>query len=111
MPAISSTDSSLSLNSTFSGKPVRILHVVGGMNRAGVEMWLMNILRRIDRTQFQVDFLVYSDQHYAFSDEINSLGSRIIPCTKLSRPWLYAADFKRIVQQYGPYDIVHSHSS
>lgn len=110
MSALNSPDSALPLNSTLPCKPVRILHVVGGMNRAGVEMWLMNILRRIDRTQFQMDFLVFSDQNYAFSDEINLLGSRIIPCTELSRPWIYAADFKRIVQRYGPYDIIHSHS-
>ncbi len=110
MSDISSKDLASPLNPTSLSKPVRILHVVGGMNRAGVEMWLMNILRRIDRTQFQMDFLVHSNQHYAFTDEIKSLGSQIIPCPELSRPWLYAADFKRIIQQYGPYDIVHSHS-
>jgi hypothetical protein len=30
-------------------RPLRILQVVGGMNRAGTETWLMHILRQVDR--------------------------------------------------------------
>ncbi|MDK2801602.1 MAG: hypothetical protein PWQ70_3221 [Clostridiales bacterium] len=30
-------------------KPIRVLHVVGGMNRGGTETWLMHILRNTDR--------------------------------------------------------------
>ena len=36
--------------------PIRILHAVGGMNRGGVETWLMHVLRRIDRRRFKMDF-------------------------------------------------------
>ncbi len=47
-------------------KPVRILHVVGGMNRGGVETWLMHVLRNIDREQYQMDFLVHTTEPYAY---------------------------------------------
>ena len=33
---------------------IRILHVVGGLNRGGVETWLMHVLRHIDRDRFQL---------------------------------------------------------
>ncbi len=89
--------------------PIRILHVVGGMNQGGIETWLMHILRHIDRDRFHIDFLVHTTQSCAYDDEIRSLGSQIIPCLHPSRPWLYAHNFKRILNKYGSYDIVHSH--
>lgn len=87
----------------------RILHVVGGMNRGGVETWLMHVLRNIDRDEFQIDFLVHTVQDCAFDEEIRSLGSRIVPCLSPSNPIQYANNFYRILREYGPYDIVHSH--
>ncbi|MDJ0617722.1 MAG: glycosyltransferase family 1 protein [Calothrix sp. MO_192.B10] len=91
-------------------RPIRILHVVGGMVRGGIETWLMHILRHIDRDRFQMDFLVHTLEPCAYDEEIRALGSRIIPCP-LQRwlPWVYAANFKKILREYGPYDIVHSH--
>ncbi len=91
-------------------RPIRILHVVGGMVRGGIETWLMHILRHIDRDRFQMDFVVNTPEPCAYDEEILALGSRIIPCP-LQRwlPWVYAANFKKILREYGPYDIVHSH--
>jgi glycosyltransferase involved in cell wall biosynthesis len=89
--------------------PIRILHVVGGMNRAGIETWLMHILRHINRDRFQMDFLVHTTEPCAYDEEIRSLGSRIIPCLERSKPWLYARNFQRILSEYGAYHIVHSH--
>lgn len=90
-------------------RPIRILHVVGGMERGGVETWLMHILRNIDRNRFQMDFLVHTSRPCAYDNEIRSLGSRIIPCLYPQRPLQYAYHFKQILHQYGPYDVVHSH--
>jgi glycosyltransferase involved in cell wall biosynthesis len=88
---------------------IRILHAVGGMNRAGTETWLMHILRNIDRDRFQMDFLVHTDQPCAYDEEIHALGSKIIPCLDRSKPWLYSRNLKRVLREYGPYDIIHSH--
>ena len=90
-------------------RPIRILHVVGGMNRGGVETWLMHVLRNIDRDRFQMDFLVHTEKPCPYDDEARALGSKIIPCLSPSKPWLYGRNFKRILREYGPYDIVHSH--
>ncbi len=90
-------------------KSIRILHVAHVMNRGGIETWLLDILRQIDRESFQMDFLVHTPQPGAYSEEFRTLGSRIIPCLDLSRPWQYAANFKQILREYGPFDVVHSH--
>ena len=90
-------------------RSIRILHVVGWMDRGGLETWLMHILRHIDRDRFQMDFLVETTHKCAYDDEIRALGSQIIPCQHTHQPWIYASDFKQILREYGPYDIVHSH--
>ncbi|WP_407884516.1 glycosyltransferase family 1 protein [Scytonema sp. NUACC26] len=88
---------------------VRILHVLGSMNRGGIETWLMEILRHIDRDRYKMDFLVHTTQPAAYDEEIRGFGSRILPCLYPSRPWSYALNFQRIMREFGPYDIVHSH--
>lgn len=88
---------------------VRVLHVVGAMNRGGAETWLMHILRHIDRERFQMDFVVHTTRPAAYDDEIRALGSQIIPCLHPRYPLTYAHNLKRILREYGPYDIIHSH--
>lgn len=90
-------------------KPLRILHIVGAMNRGGAETWLMHVLRHIDREQYQMDFLVHTPQPCAYDAEIRALGSQIIPCLHYSKPWIYAQNFKKVLRDYGPYDVIHSH--
>lgn len=85
------------------------MHVVGGMNRGGVETWLMHVLRNIDRERFQMDFLVHTAETCAYDEEIRALGSHILPCLSPSRPLKYASRFRRILAANGPYDVIHSH--
>lgn len=37
---------------------IRVLHVIGAMDRGGAETMIMNLYRAIDRTKEQFDFLV-----------------------------------------------------
>ena len=97
------------MNLAPSRPPIRILHVVGMMDRGGAETWLMHILRNIDRHSFQMDFLVSTTAVCAYDEEIRALGGRIIPCTGPSNPLKYAQKFTQILRESGPYDIVHSH--
>ena len=53
--------------------PIRILQIIGLLDRGGVEVWLMNVLRNIDRSEFQIDFLVHVDYPCAFDDEARQL--------------------------------------
>src|ERR1700733_11910503 len=88
---------------------MRILHVLGKLDRGGVETWLVQVLRHIDRQKYQMDFLVHSESPGAYDEEVRALGSRIIPCLHPSNPVMYARNFRRALRQYGPYDVVHSH--
>jgi len=88
---------------------MRILHVLGKLDRGGVETWLVQVLRHIDRQKYQMDFLVHTTDPGAYDDEVRALGARIIPCLSPSNPLQYAFNFQRVLREYGPYDVVHSH--
>lgn len=91
-------------------QPIRILHIVPDMQRnGGIQNTLMQLLRRIDRTQFQIDIAVQTPEPSDFDDEIRALGSQLLHCYPRQRPLLFAQRLGAILQQHGPYDVLHSH--
>ena len=88
---------------------MRILHVLGKLDYGGVETWLVQVLRHIDRQKYQMDFLVHTTDPGMYDEEVRALGARIIPCLGPSNPLQYALNFRRVLGEYGPYDVVHSH--
>ncbi|WP_096550380.1 glycosyltransferase family 1 protein [Ureibacillus thermosphaericus] len=58
---------------------VRVLHVGMTPNHGGLESFVMNIYRQIDRSKVQFDFLTLSDNKIAYEDEIIKMGGRVYP--------------------------------
>jgi len=56
-----------------------------------------------------MDFLVHTADRGLYDEEVRALGSLIIPCLSHTHPLQYALNFRRVLRQYGPYDVVHSH--
>ena len=92
-----------------SSGPTRILHVVGAMGRSGVETWLMHVLHHLDRERFRMDFMVQATKKTAYDDEIQELGSRIFRCSHRRQLVKHDRDFRRILRDQGPYDVIHCH--
>lgn len=90
-------------------EPLRILHVMGSMEYGGIQTWLMHMLRNIDRDRFRMDFMVHRPEEQPHDAEIRQLGSKVIPCSNPRNPVVYAWNFRRLLDEHGPYDIVHSH--
>jgi len=91
-------------------EPIRILHVVWSLNRGGIETWLKQVLSKIDRQRFQMDFLVHTDRSCAYEAEVKAHGAKILRCLHPTRPWTYARNFFRVLRENGPYPIVHAHT-
>lgn len=87
-------------------KKIRVLHVVGAMNRAGTETMLMNIFRNIDRSKVQFDFVSYSSQPAHYDEEIERLGGRVFRLKGTQSIMKLVS----LIKVYGPYDVVHSHT-
>jgi glycosyltransferase involved in cell wall biosynthesis len=92
-----------------SSEPIRVLHVVGAMNRGGVETWLMHLVRRFQGTSVRTDVLVHTDEPAAYDSELVERGCRILRCPQVRRPFRYGRVFRRLLREQGPYDVVHSH--
>ena len=86
-------------------RPIRILQVVGRMDRGGAETWLMHVLQHIDRSRFHFDFLTHTQTKCAYDDEIQALGSSLALCENPKSPWAY----RRLLNSRERYDVVHSH--
>ena len=88
---------------------MRILHVVSRMDRAGIETWLMHVLRHTDRQRFQMDFLVHREQPGHYDEEIRSLGGKVLFAAPLRHVLRYSRAVQQVLRDNPPYDVVHSH--
>lgn len=94
------------------GEPIKILHVVGRMDRGGTEALLMSMLRTVDKTQFQFDFVEQTEDICDYDEEITELGSRIYRCPQISPTSLgvYRKWWKDFFREHPEYRIIHGHS-
>lgn len=90
----------------------RILHIVNSMNRGGIETFIMNVYRNIDRTKMQFDFILHTENESSYEKEIKHLGGRIfrIPSRRqgLSNNRKHLETF---FEEHKEYRIVHQHAS
>lgn len=93
-------------------KPIRILHVIGIMNRGGAETMIMNLYRNINKTKVQFDFVENEGYDAAFDQEIRELGGRIYHCPRYrgKNHFAYAKWWNDFFAEHtGEYHIVHGH--
>lgn len=90
---------------------MRILHVVSVMDVGGMESYIMNMYRRIDRSNIQFDFLVHHARRGVFEDEIEALGGRVFHTTLMDDFNLvkYLRALARLFREHPEYRIVHGH--
>lgn len=55
----------------------RVLQIVDSMDMGGIQTFIMNVYRHINREEIQFDFLVFRKHEQIFEKEILSLGGRI----------------------------------
>lgn len=91
---------------------IRVLHSVSYMHRAGVETFLMNYYRHIDRSVVQFDFLCNKQQPGDYDDEIRQLGGRIFYRSGMGtlREEDYAAFWRGFLREHPEIRILHAHN-
>ena len=91
---------------------IRVLHSVSYMHRAGVETFLMNYYRHIDRTLIQFDFLCNKQVKGDYDDEIRELGGRIFyrPGFDQLCEEKYVAFWKNFLSEHPEIQIIHAHN-
>ena len=88
----------------------RIVHIVGAMAPGGFENFIMNVYRKIDRTQVQFDFIVHKKKDNAYDEEIESLGGKLYYVTRKSQnPIKNFFEIRDVIKKNG-YTTVCRHS-
>jgi glycosyltransferase involved in cell wall biosynthesis len=85
------------------------LHVVGSLDRGGVETWLAQVLRHLESTTLRMDFVVHARDPGVLTDEVRRLGARVFSCPGHRNLLSYGRRFRSILSRNGPFDVVHSH--
>ena len=87
---------------------LRTLQVVGGLNRAGVETWLVEALPYLSQEHITADFVVHHSGPWDYDRNARRAGSQVLVC-QAGNPLNYVRQFRRLLKIHGPYDIVHTH--
>lgn len=91
---------------------IRVLHVVASMDRGGLETFIMNIYRNINRSLVQFDFLVHTEDECAYDREIISLGGKIYRVPSRRKGILKNRnELKKFFDKHNNYKIIHQHLS
>ena len=92
-------------------EPIRVLQIVGRMDRGGIENFIMNIYRNIDREKVQFDFLCHYGKEGDFNDEIRAFGGRIyeMPALKKDESHVYYWRFFKYIGALHKFFISHDY--
>lgn len=90
---------------------LRVLQVLGGLNRGGAETMVMNLYRALNRNNIQFDFIVHSSTENDYKDEIEHLGGKIyvFDLFKGYNFTNYRKQWSNFLDNYQEYKVVHSH--
>ena len=91
----------------------RVLHVVPNMNVGGLETFIMNIYRNIDRDKIQFDFLEHYIEPSVYDKEIEKLGGKIyhFSLRNDNNIFKYIIELNKFFKEHKEYKIVHCHMS
>lgn len=91
---------------------IKILQVMGCLEKGGTESFVMEVYRKIDRSKFRFDFYILNPQYMsAYVEEIESLGGHVYKgeplCLNNANRGIRA--LRKVLRECGPFDVVHSH--
>lgn len=92
------------------GKPLRVLQVLTGMGSGGVEAFLMNMYRYMDRSKIQFDFLLRSRENI-YEKEIKNLGGEIFYSASFPKHYLKNKQQVREILAKNSYSVIHVHAN
>lgn len=92
-------------------EPIRVLQVLGRLNRGGAESMIMNLFRGVDREKVVFDFVIHTKEHCDFTDEVLRLGGRIYsaPRYNVKNHFAYKKWWNNFFKEHSEYKVIHGH--
>lgn len=90
---------------------LRVLQVLGGLNRGGAETMVMNLYRALNHRNIQFDFIIHSNTQNDYRDEIENLGGQIYVFDSFKGYNFinYRKQWSDFLNNHQEYKVVHSH--
>ncbi len=91
---------------------IRVLQVVAELGMGGIQSFIMNVYRNIDREKVQFDFLLNMDKKGTFEEEIEQLGGKVYRV--ISRNVSFSKNKKELEDfflNHKEYKCIHCHFS
>ncbi len=92
---------------------IRVLQIMPAMNCGGMENFIMNVYRHIDRQKIQFDFLYHYADDCFFDEEIRALGGRIykLSVRNDNNVLRYCRQLDAFFAKHTEYNVIHGHYS
>lgn len=91
---------------------IRVLQVVDHMSMGGIQTFIMNVYRHIDRSQIQFDFLLHHQYDQPYYHEITELGGKLYYIvSRREGVKRNKKELETFFKKHTEYDIVHMHAS
>ena len=93
-------------------EPIRVLQEDVILDSGGIEAFLMNVYRHIDRERLQFDFMVHRPDKGLYEDEITSYGGKIYRTPKFHPLKMHAfrTSIEDIIRSHPEYKVIHCHT-
>lgn len=79
---------------------MKLLCIIGDLDIGGAETFIMKVYRNLDRTKYQMDFLLFTDRDCEYNGEVKSSGGRIyVAVSKEVSPFRSFLDIYKIVKE------------
>ena len=90
---------------------IRVLQIMPAMDTGGMETFVMNLYRAMDREKVQFDFLYHYDKPCFYDEEICALGGRITKLTVRQDNNLpkYLRELRAFFSAHPEYRVLHGH--
>lgn len=87
-------------------EPIRVLQVFAALNAGGVENFVMNAYRRMDKNKIQFDFAMTSGKKGYYDEEVLYMGGRIF---YFDSDKSLTDNLENVLKNEGPFAAIHSH--
>lgn len=95
---------------SYIEEPIWIVHLCNRLSVGGVQAFLLNYYKKIDKQKVQFAFVVQRQDDFPYDNEICKMGGRVHKVTRMNESIIeYYRDLKKIIEKYPEYKIVHSH--
>ena len=88
---------------------LRVLHVNFGIERGGIETWLVQLIRHFNPDRYRFALAYHRGRSMGMQAELCNLGVDLHQLPRPHSPLTFVAAFRHLLRTAGPFDVVHTH--